>query len=784
MSKLTNRAALAIAVVSVLRGAAVSAQATDPEPLLAAAEGNVLEEVIVTAQRRSEALERTPVAISAVGTEALQRFAMVTDADLQSAVPGLMIKAGANTNQLNYAIRGQSLDAFSGVLPGVLPYFNEVQVAGGGSTTLYDLQSVQVLKGPQGTLFGRNATGGTVLFTSAKPTDEFEGYAAVAAGNFGMFRGEGALNLPVNDKVLTRIATFYQSTDGYQHDSYHDKDLGAIDRFGVRGSLTLKPTDRLSNELVVDYAHLEGLSVSNTIYTIYPTGSTNAPAPANFLFTPAMEVLFGAGAWDTYVAAHPGVDPDGIVEFAAKQKKRGPYDVTLSSLPFVQTNNIVVSNVTAFEINDNLQFKNILGYTNLSSRTGAEYDGSPYVVDERGEQGGLNDTEQFSEEAQLIGKAFDERLDYVVGVYFNDEKTVETTLSQIIGLEPFIPVSNQINSGETKRRSYAGYGQGTYDLSEMTGVEGLSFTLGGRYTSEKVSLEHLPGDVFLENPNPGYVTPQEDTFKKFSWNIGVEEQLNEELLLYLHARSSVRNGGFNFFAPPLEGFGNEGGSEYDVETATDIEFGAKYKGALGDIPTRFNIAIYNLIVDDAQRVTYASLFGAPAAVTVNVPETTVRGVEADGIISPTSWLTLGASVNYTDAEFTDNQVSVLGGDPVAFGPVPDVADWSGTAYADFGFPVGDLRGSFRAEVFSQTEVTFSSTADVANPGTTLPGYSLINLRLGLDSANGSWSVAGLVRNAADKVYYVGGLGFGSLFTYNLAVPGEPRTYQAELRYRF
>jgi iron complex outermembrane receptor protein len=116
--------------------------------------------------------------------------------------------------------------------------------------------------------------------------------------------------------------------------------------------------------------------------------------------------------------------------------------------------------------------------------------------------------------------------------------------------------------------------------------------------------------------------------------------------------------------------------------------------------------------------------------------------------------------------------------------VPDVADWSGTAYADFGFPVGDLRGSFRAEVFSQTEVTFSSTADVANPGTTLPGYSLINLRLGLDSANGSWSVAGLVRNAADKVYYVGGLGFGSLFTYNLAVPGEPRTYQAELRYRF
>jgi iron complex outermembrane receptor protein len=784
MSRRTNHAALALAVVSVLRAAAAGAQAAEPAAAPAADTSVGLEEVIVTAQRRSEALERTPVAISAVGSEALQRLALVTDADLQSAVPGLMIKAGANTNQLNYAIRGQSLDAFSGVLPGVLPYFNEVQVAGGGSTTLYDLQSVQVLKGPQGTLFGRNATGGTVLFTSAKPTEEFDGYAAVAAGNYGLFRGEAALNLPVSDKVLTRIATIYQTTDGYQHDSFHDEDLGAIDRFGVRGSLTLKPTDRVSNELVVDYSHLEGLSVSNSIFTIYPTGSTTAPAPANFLFTPAMEVLFGAGAWQTYVDAHPGVDPDGIVEFAAKQKKRGPYEVTVSSLPFVQTNNLVVSNVTSFEINDHLQFRNILGYTNLSSLTGAEYDGSPYVVDERGEQGGINDTEQFSEEAQLIGSALDDRLDYVVGVYFNDEKTVETTLSQIVGLEPFIPTTNQINSGETKRRSYAGYGQGTYDLSEMTGVAGLAFTLGGRYTSEKVSLEHLPGDVFLENPQPGYKTPQEDTFNKFSWNVGLEEQLSDDLLLYLHARSSVRNGGFNFFAPPLPGLGSEGGSGYDVETATDIEFGAKYKGALGDMPARLNVAIYNLIVDDAQRVTYASLFGAPAAVTVNVPETTVRGIEADGIINPATWLTLGASVNYIDAEFTDNEVSVLGGPPVGFGPVPDVPEWSGSAYADFGFPVGDLRGSFRAEVFSQTEVTFSSTADAENPGTTLPGYSLVNLRLGLDSADGSWSVAGLVRNAADKVYYVGGLGFGSLFTYNLAVPGEPRTYQMELRYRF
>ena len=237
----------------------------------------------------------------------------------------------------------ESLDAFSGVLPGVLPYFNEVQVAGGGSTTLYDLQSVQALKGPQGTLFGRNSTGGTVLFTSNKPTNDFGGYAAAAGGNFGLVRAEGALNLPiVEDKVLARIAMLSQTTDGYQHDSFRDRDVGGMDRFAVRGSLTVMPTDRLTNELVVDYANAEGTSTSDVIYTIYPTGSTNAPAPANFLFTPAMEALFGPGAWATYLAAHPGVDPAGIVEFAATQKKRGPYNITISSLPFVRSKNLVV----------------------------------------------------------------------------------------------------------------------------------------------------------------------------------------------------------------------------------------------------------------------------------------------------------------------------------------------------------------------------------------------------------------------------------------------------------
>ncbi len=783
--------ATAVAALSLMTLQGVRAAEESPATDAAAtttAGADELEVIVVTAQRREQTLERTPVAVTALGSEALQKSSIATEADLQSAIPGLTVKAGQNSDSLNFAIRGQSLDAYSGVLPGVLPYFDEVQFNSGDSTPLYDLQSVQVLKGPQGTLFGRNSTGGTVLYTSAKPENTLGGFVAVSGGNFGQKRAEGALNVPiVDDKVLGRIALYSADSDGYQYDTVHQQKLGGIERYAARASLTIKPTDSFKNDLVVDYAHADGYSMSNILYDIYPTGSTNAPAPANFLFTPAgfNAAIPVPNAWDAYVAAHPGVDPLGIVHFAGVQAARGPYTVSVSSLPFHQANNLIVSNISSFEIAPGLQLKNVLGYTNLRNFDGAEYDGSPFVVDERGTLGGRRRTEQFSEELQLLGKAFSDKLSYVTGLYLNDEKTDERTNSFIFDFAPFAPANDQVNHGLTKRKSYALYGEGTYDLSQATGVEGLSFTLGARYTHEKVTFEHLADDSFVTNPNPAYVTPLSDTFKKPSWHVGVQWQVLDSTMLYLTSRSSTRNGGFNFFSPPIPGLGGDGGSEYGTETATDVELGAKFKGRVADMPVRLNVAVYNLKVKDSQRVTYAVLFGNLAAITVNVPKTRVTGLELDGSINPVSWLQLGGSFSLTDAKFTDNQVSVLGGDPVGFGPVPDTPRRSGAAYAEFGGNVMDqTRLALRLEAYGQSQSTFSSTGDSVNPGSTLPGYGLINARLSLESQNSGWSVAAVGKNLANKVYYVGGIGFGSLFTYNLAVPGMPRTFAVEARYKF
>jgi iron complex outermembrane receptor protein len=240
--------------------AAILLQATALIPVLASQSalaqtegGATLEEVIVTAQRRSESLDRTPVTMTTMTGEQLRQNAIVSEMDLQN-MAGVTIKASQNGNQLNYAIRGQTIDAFTSSRPSVLPYTNEVQIGLASSSAFYDLASIQILKGPQGTLFGRNSTGGAVLFTTEKPGEEFGGYATVWGGNYGEFKAEGAVDIPlVEDKALLRLSGFYQENDGWQDNTLRNEMLGELERKSVRVSLTLHPTDTITNETVVTY---------------------------------------------------------------------------------------------------------------------------------------------------------------------------------------------------------------------------------------------------------------------------------------------------------------------------------------------------------------------------------------------------------------------------------------------------------------------------------------------------------------------------------------------------
>ncbi len=776
MSTQLNRTLLATAIGSVLLGAGAVAAEEAAAPV-----ENSLEEVIVTAQRRSESLERTPVAVTALSADALAKSVVHSEADLQTAVPGLIVKAGQSSNQINYSLRGQTVDAFSSSRPSVLPYVNEVQVGGTGSTAFYDLQNVQVLKGPQGTLFGRNSTGGAVLLTTAKPTNEFGGYASVRVGNYSLKQVEGALNMPiVPDKVLLRVSGYYEKSDGFQKNLYDGSRSGNVDRKNGRISLTLKPTDSVQNDLVIDYAKSGGNNLSSVVYNTRAVDPNNLPfVPTNLLYTPALDAVIGVpGAWAAYTAAHPNVDPDGLIAFTAKQQARGPFITSTDGLNFHRSEDWIVSNITTVDLNADLKLKNILGYVHRNTFDSSEFDGTPYGIDTNGGKGRGGPTRELSEELQLVGKAG--KLDYVTGVYFADEKIDTYSLSVIVELLPFIPATNQVNEGTTKSKTYAGYAQGTYDLGN-----GLSATLGARYSSEKASFLHSPADQYSQSPNPAYVNPLSDTFNKVSWTAGLQKQVNEDLMIYGTTRRSFRSGGFNFFAPPLPGTGNQGGAEYEPETATDVELGAKFKGMIGGVPTRMNVAAYQMWVKNIQRSNYVQIFGALAGITVNVPKAKINGLEFDGTVSPTNWMNLGWTVNYTNAKFTDNLVSVLGNPAAEFGPYPDAPKWSGSLFADFNVPVSaNLRLNLRGEDYHQSSSWFSSTGASLNPGTQIPGYGVANFRVGLENPGAGWSVSANVKNAFDKVYYVGGIGFSSLFAVNTVIPGAPRTYSVEARYKF
>jgi iron complex outermembrane receptor protein len=168
------------------------------------------DDIVVTAQRREQSLSKVPVAVSAFNAEILQDRNVNSEQDLASLVPGLIVKAGQNSNQLSFTLRGQTLDPFSGSSPAVLTYINDAPATEGNTATaFFDFSSVQVLKGPQGTLFGRNATGGAVLYETTKPGDDFGGYLTVKGGERNYIQVQGAIDVPISDVIKLRVAGDY-----------------------------------------------------------------------------------------------------------------------------------------------------------------------------------------------------------------------------------------------------------------------------------------------------------------------------------------------------------------------------------------------------------------------------------------------------------------------------------------------------------------------------------------------------------------------------------------------
>jgi iron complex outermembrane recepter protein len=789
------------AVIGLLIWGGVGAQVATPAPAAPVAPaasatttaGNDLQEITVTAQRRSESLERVPVTMEALGSADLVKQQIDSESNLQIAVPGLIVRAGRSSDVLNYSIRGETVDPISDMRPGVLPYVDEIQVGGsGGSSAIYDLKSIQVLKGPQGTLFGRNSPGGAVIITTNGPGNDISGYISTRLGTYNTRYFEGAIDLPiVPDKVLLRVAAISQDRDGIQTNEYNGQQLGVVDRKGVRGTLLVNITDQLKNETVLDYLHSGGSPVSGVLFALDPKGSlpsialTNAATMDQTISAIAGVPGLGNGAAAEYFAAHPNLPKGGLAEFLATQQSLGPYRPNVDSETRYRAQNIIVSNITTYRIDSDLTIKNIFGRVKLISRLFSDIDGSPFGIDGEDPLGKIDFTDQTSDEVQLQGSAFNSKLTYTAGYFYSDESTQDLTSSTLLNFPILSGV--QINARTITNQTDAIYGQGTYALDEVTGINGLSVTAGARLAREKVGIQILPNDISFSDPaavQATYEPSQSKTFENGSTTFSVQEQLNQNVMVYLATRSAPRNGGYNGFVKPKPGLSSFGGNGYSTERVTDVETGVKFQGDIVGVPTRLNLAVYNMWISNGQRGVFAEVGGAPAALTVNVPKGLVTGFEFDGQVNPTSWLSLGAAASYTDARYTDNLVSILGATPVHFGTYPDTPKWTGSVFGEATYPIRDsLALSFRTDIYGETSDWDSGTGNL-DPGAKLPEYVLTNFRLALENKAVGWTLSANLKNVFNRTYYIGGEPLGTLFQVDTATPGEPRMVTVEARYNF
>jgi len=752
-----------------------------------AEEGLSSDTIIVTARRREEDISKVPIAITAIGGEDLAKRAIYNENDLQTAVPGLTIRQNGGANAFNYVIRGQSVDTFSNSPPSVLPYINEVQIVTHSASTFYDMGGIQVLKGPQGTLFGRNATGGAVLYSTAPATDKLEGYIQGRYGRFDSRNLQGAINLPLTDGVALRLAGSITGGGAYVRDYFTGEKYGDLDQKSIRGTLRIAPTDGFTNTTVAQYTDEDGTNVPYQLWSTNPCGSS-----AQGLVDAASCALSSANPlFEQYLAAHPAVFQGGLDEAIALQRSLGPRKSLASYPPFHKAESYYVINTTSLDLTPDLMLKNIFGYNKSKSNDGYDYDGSPYPFFENwgtltpdgvkttADAGFLLNTRQISNELQLQGKAFDNRLDFVVGVYYLNQRNRVISNLDSANFLPVAPPFRFIYTARTITESYAGFAQATFRATDK-----LSLTGGFRYTHDKTTQRQLPGALWFQFfPSiPDEVTKA----SKPSWTVSVDYQATPELLVYAATRGSWRSGGFNYSVTPLPVTAADGGNRFLPETTQDIEIGLKYSGDSLGVPVTFNADFYNQWVKNIQRAAYILTPAGVSLLTVNVPKAQITGVEFDASVRPSEWLQIGASGNYTNARYTKSGVSVLGAD-LNYGPFADVPKWSGTLYGEAGTSLGEqtFKLTFRADFYGQTKMSFSNTGATVSPNTVLPGYMLVNARLTWSEIMGSGLSASLfARNLFNEKYWSGGNAAAAGGNTNVVNPGLPRIWGGELRYQF
>jgi len=753
---LFTKTALSTAISLTGLSQAVSVQAID---------NFILEEIVVTAQKRVQSLQDIGITISAFDGETLEGMGVVNSNELAAKTPNLNIMSPAGEGGVvSVFIRGIGLNDFAVNNTGPVGFYLDdasIGSSNGQLTTLFDVERVEVLKGPQGTLFGRNTTGGALNIISNKPTEEFEAAVKLSAGHYGYLKTEGVISGGLTDNVNGRLALVAYRSDGYMENLSTGEEVEK-DNFAGRALLEFQPSDELSVLLNIHGSHNDS---DSDLY-----GST---ADSDF--------YKGTHGDQNY---HINVDT-----FGASLK-------------------------VSYDLNDDVALTSITAYDDLEKHQDEEADMTPQHLVEIGYN---VDTHTFSQELRLNGSSH--KINWISGLYYlsetiNWDNSVDSTDLDAI---EFIPISVGGPSvglsegiGHQELTTYAAFGQVEYELSDQ-----WALTIGARYTQMDVGFDYainIPNFALIA-PTILFATGGAVVIPPIQSSLSYSDDLrNEELSgkIALNYSSSEEKMYFGSVTRGFKGGGFNGGSisdlanyaadaAYDPERLTAYELGMKSTLLNGTM--RLNTALFYYDYEDAQ--VFNSIAdpnsGLPQNKIENADALELYGLDVDLTWQPEEALFIQAGVGYTHSRFDSYDLAIPTATGVSStdmsGETPqNTPEWSATLLANYTWSLGDsgrvsaqIDGSHQSEVF-YSNGTVATAGDPSsytrNREVGQEGYSLWNARLSWVDLSSQLEVALWGKNLADKEFANYMFELTDLVGSDQVMRGVPRTYGVDVKYAF
>ena len=728
------------------------------------------EEVVVTAQRREQNVQDVGIAVTPLGEKALSDLNITTATDIVRAVPGLKMNAYSSA-QVVFNIRGVSQNDYGDQQEPPVAVYQDDSYSSSinlASFPVFDLARVETLRGPQGTLFGRNATGGAIQFISRAPTDEFEGYTNLTLGNYNAVILDGALSGPLSDAVQGRFAFIVNQDDGWMESIIPGvPDRGGNDHYAMRGRLAWQPGDATDVDLIVRYLKADKETQAG-IYSHEPA-CPNAESQGEFTPPDLACAFWGTG---------PGESGTGFREDSIIPSRGGDPWKTAETEPSYVDREIFGAQVRVDSDFGGATFTSITDYQTSEKFYTEGGDASPdegvYFF-----QG--SDLDQVSQEFRLAWTVGEQQL--VAGVFGMkvDGDYTGKFADPFYGYDPDVAFTQETTS-------YAAFIQDEWSFSERWKlIGGLRYWHDTREGSYFGSAPEVPGltppvtiifgpdEIFPNNPDVLVSTADaERDFDDVTARLELDYRPNEDLLWYLSYNRGSKSGGFTFstgtpYSPNEEEFLN--GIPFEPETLNAYEVGLKSN--LGD-SMMLNLSAFYYDYRDYQAFTQLG----PVQTVVN-QDAEAQGLEIELNAYPTDRLLLQLGASFMDSEVKDILLPDL--DTVVDHDLPQAPSVSANALARYEFPLAGGTASIQGDVLYTDDFCFTV---LCAPVESEESYTVANMRIGYEASDGRWGVAAFVNNLFEEEYRVYAFD-SSLFSGVVAgVYGKPLTYGVTASFRF